>query len=76
VCVAHPLSPDIIGVNRLEIVDIHRKRFIQEMVNAARSHSSGWVTYMRENPNTGQIEHKIACWPPHDGLIFKAGTYE
>ena len=76
VCVAHPLSPDIIGVNRLEIVDIHGKRFIQEMVNAARSQSSGWVTYMRENPNTGQIEHKIAYWQLHDGLLFKAGTYE
>jgi cytochrome c len=53
VCVAHPLSPDIIGANRLETVDIHGKRFIQEMVNAARSQTSGWVSYMRENPNTG-----------------------
>jgi hypothetical protein len=31
---------------------------------------------MRENPNTGQIEHKIAYWQMHDGLIFKAGTYQ
>ena len=52
------------------------KHFIQEIVNAARSQSSGWVTYMRENPNTGKIEHKIAYWQMYDGLIFKAGTYE
>ena len=76
VCVAHPLSPDIVGVNRLDVADMHGKRFIQEIVNAARSQSSGWVTYMRENPNTGKIEHKIAYWQMHDGLIFKAGTYE
>lgn len=76
VCVAHPLSPDIVGVNRLDVADMHGKHFIQEIVNAARSQSSGWVTYMRENPNTGKIEHKIAYWQMHDGLIFKAGTYE
>jgi cytochrome c len=76
VCVAHPLSPDIVGVNRLDVADMHGKRFIQEIVNAAKSQSSGWVTYMRENPNTGRVEHKIAYWQEHDGLIFKAGTYE
>jgi cytochrome c len=76
VCLAHPLSPDIVGVNRLDVADMHGKHFIQEMVNASRSQSSGWVSYMRENPNTGKIEHKIAYWQLHDGLIFKAGTYE
>ena len=76
VCVAHPVSPDVVGQNRLDVADMHGKHFIQEIVNAARTQSSGWVTYMRENPNTGKIEHKIAYWQMHDGLIFKAGTYE
>lgn len=76
VCVAHPLSPDVVGVNRLGVADMHGKKFIQEMINAARSQSSGWITYMRENPNTGKVEHKIAYWQIQDGLIFKAGTYE
>jgi cytochrome c len=76
VCVAHPLSPDIVGANRLDVADMHGKHFILEIVNAAKSQTSGWVTYMRENPNTGQVEHKIAYWQMHDGLIFKAGTYE
>jgi signal transduction histidine kinase len=76
VCVAHPLSPDIVGTNRLDVADMHGKKFILEIVNAARSQSSGWVTYMRENPNTGKVEHKIAYWQVQDGLIFKAGTYE
>ena len=76
VCVAHPLSPDIVGANRLTVADMHGKKFIQEMVDAAKSQSSGWITYMRENPNTGKVEHKIAYWQIQDGLIFKAGTYE
>ena len=76
VCVAHPVSPDVVGQNRLDVADMHGKHFIKEIVDAARSHSDGWVTYMRENPNNGQVEHKIAYWAVHDGLIFKAGTYE
>ena len=76
VCLAHPLSSDVVGVNRLSVADMHGKKFIQEMVDAARSQTSGWITYMRENPNTGKVEHKIAYWQIHDGLIFKAGTYE
>jgi cytochrome c len=76
VCVAHPLSPDVVGVNRLTVADMHGKKFIQEMVDAAKSQASGWISYMRENPNTGKVEHKVAYWQIQDGLIFKAGTYE
>jgi cytochrome c len=76
VCVAHPMSPDIVGQNRLDVADMHGKRFIKEIVDAARTHPDGWVTYMRENPNNGKVEKRIAYWAVHDGLIFKAGTYE
>jgi cytochrome c len=76
VCVAHPRSPDLIGQNRLDSADPLGKRFIREIIDAAKTHQDGWVTYQRENPNNGQIEHKIAYWAVHDGLIFKAGTYD
>ena len=75
VCVAHPVQPSIVGTNRLDVADMHGKKFILEIVNAAKTQSSGWISYMRENPNTGKVEHKIAYWQLHDGLIFKAGTY-
>jgi cytochrome c len=76
VCVAHPVSPEVVGQNRLEVADMHGKHFIKEIVDAAKTQPDGWVTYMRENPNNGKIEKKIAYWAVHDGLIFKAGTYE
>jgi len=76
VCIAHPKSPDIVGQNRLDVADMHGKHFIKEIVDAAKTHPDGWITYMRENPNNGQVEHKIAYWAVRDGLIFKAGTYE
>jgi len=76
VCIAHPRSPDLVGQNRLDTTDPRGKHFIREIIEAAKTHPDGWVTYQRENPNNGQIEHKIAYWAVHDGLIFKAGTYD
>ena len=76
VCVAHPRSPDIVGQNRLDVPDSTGKRVIKEIIDAAKTHPTGWVTYQHENPNNGQIEHKVAYWEVHDGLIFKAGTYD
>ena len=35
VCLAHPLSHDVVGVNRLTVADMKGKKFIQEMVDAA-----------------------------------------
>ena len=76
ICLAHPKFPDVVGQNRLDVADMHGKHFIKEIVDAAKTHPDGWVTYMRENPNNGQVEHKIVYWAVRDGLIFKAGTYE
>jgi cytochrome c len=76
VCVAHPKSPDLVGQNRLNVADVRGKHFIKEIVDAAKTHPDGWITFMKENPNNGKIEHKIAYWEVHDGLIFKAGTYD
>jgi cytochrome c len=76
VCVAHPKSPDLVGQNRLDVADMRGKHFIKEIVDAAKTHPGGWISFMKENPNNGKIEHKIAYWEVHDGLIFKAGTYE
>ena len=76
VCVAHPVSPGIVGLNRLDQADPSGKQFIKEIVTAAKSQPNGWITYMRKNPVSGKIEKKLAYWQVQDGLIFKAGTYE
>jgi signal transduction histidine kinase len=76
VCVAHPVSPGIVGLNRLDQADPNGKQFIKEIVEAAKTKQNGWITYMRKNPVSGKIEKKLAYWQLQDGLIFKAGTYE
>jgi len=75
-CVAHPTTPSLVGLNRLEAADPSGKKFIKEIVDAAKSKPSGWVTYQRKNPVSGNVEHKLAYWEAYDGLIFKAGTYD
>jgi len=75
-CVAHPVSPGIVGLNRMEAADPAGKQWIKEIVEATKTQKSGWITYMRKNPVSGKIEHKLAYWELADDLIFKAGTYE
>ena len=75
VCVAHPVTPALVGINRLEQTDPSGKFVYKDMVNASKAKPSGWIEYMRKNPTDGQIEKKIAYWELYDGLIFKAGTY-
>jgi cytochrome c len=75
-CVAHPVTQSLVGLNRLEAADPSGKKFIKEIVDAAKSKPSGWLTYQRKNPVDGKVENKLAYWEVHDGLIFKAGTYD
>jgi cytochrome c len=75
VCVAHPVTPALVGVNRLEQTDPNGKFVYKEMIVASKAKPSGWIEYMRKNPIDGKIEKKVAYWELHDGLIFKAGTY-
>ncbi len=75
-CVAHPISPGIVGLNRLDTADPSGKLFIKEMIDTAKTKPSGWLNYGRKNPVSGKIENKTAYWEVQDGLIFKAGTYQ
>jgi len=76
VCVAHPTSPGVVGLNRMEAADPDGKQWIKEMVQAAKAKPSGWLTYKRKNPVSGKIENKLAYWERVDDLLLKAGTYE
>lgn len=75
-CVAHPVTPGIVGLNRIDQADPNGKKYIKEIVDESKSKPSGWTSYLRKNPVSGKIEKKLAYWQVHDGLIFKAGTYE
>jgi len=75
VCLAHPISPAKVGLNRLDQSDSEGKFYIKDLVEAAKQKPSGWIEYVMKNPLTGKLQEKTAYWEVHDGLIFKAGTY-
>jgi cytochrome c len=75
VCVAHPISPAKVGLNRLDQSDSAGKFYVKDLVDAAKQKPSGWIEYVMKNPTTAKLENKTAYWEVHDGLIFKAGTY-
>jgi len=75
VCLAHPISPAKVGLNRLDSADSAGKFYIKEIVDTAKTKPSGWIDYVMKNPTTGKLENKTAYWEVADGLIFKAGTY-
>ncbi len=75
VCVAHPISPAKVGLNRLDQSDSAGKFYVRELVDSAKQKPSGWIEYVMKNPMSGKLQNKLAYWEAHDGLIFKAGTY-
>jgi cytochrome c len=75
VCVAHPISPAKVGLNRLDQSDSAGKFYVRDLVAAAKQRPSGWIDYVMKNPTTGKLQNKTAYWEAYDGLIFKAGTY-
>src|SRR5258707_78555 len=75
VCVAHPISPAKVGLNRLDQSDSAGKFYVKDLVDAAKQKPSGWIEYVMKNPTSGRLQNKTAYWEVHDGLIFKAGTY-
>ncbi len=75
VCVAHPISPAKVGLNRLDQSDSAGKFYVKDLVEAAKQKPSGWIEYVMKNPTSGKLQNKTAYWEVHDGLIFKAGTY-
>ena len=76
VCLAHPISPEAVGTNRLEQKDLNGKYWIKEIIETTKKgETTGWTSYVRKNPVSGKMQDKLSYWELHDGLIFKAGLY-
>jgi cytochrome c len=76
VCLAHPISPEVVGTNRLEQKDLNGKYWIKEIIEATKKgNTTGWTSYVRKNPVSGRMQDKVSYWELNDGLIFKAGLY-
>jgi methyl-accepting chemotaxis protein len=73
--VAHGANAGNIGKDLINQKDPDGKLFVQERIEIARSKGSGWQDYKMINPNTKEVEDKMAYIEKCDNLIVGAGAY-
>jgi cytochrome c len=72
------VNPKLVGKSQMEIEDVNGKKFLQEMVELAKTKGSGWVEYMYKNPASGQIQPKKSYVQriPGTELFAACGIYK
>lgn len=74
--IAHPKNPKLIGKDLLNVPDPDGKMFRKEIVEVAKTKSTGWVDYRYTNPETKKIEAKTTYVLKVDDMILCCGTYK
>ena len=72
--IAHPTRPDFIGTSPSVRRDINGKPYGLQIVAAPEE--GAWVSYVFENPDTGELQRKNTWVVRRDGLVFGSGWYE
>ncbi len=72
--VAHPVSPNLIGLDVKTIVASDGQEAGREIAGATES--GIWTRYLWPNPESEEEEIKHTWSVRHDGLIFSVGYYE
>jgi cytochrome c len=75
---AHPIKPDMIGKNWMDLKDKEGKLFFKELIETAKSKGSGWVSYKWPKPGEEALSEKITyCYRvPGTNLMTAAGIYK
>ncbi|MGZ5112297.1 MAG: methyl-accepting chemotaxis protein [Usitatibacter sp.] len=76
VTLAHGGDPSVCGQNHFEVKAADGRKFIQEIVDLARSRGKGWCDYPWKNPATGRTEQKSTYFEAVDGAILACGIYK
>jgi signal transduction histidine kinase len=78
VMLAHPMSPNLIGKNLLDLKDKEGKEFFKEFIALAKEKGSGWVDYMWPKPGEEAPSKKSSYILKVEGkdLIVGAGIYK
>ena len=75
VIVANGSTPDARGQNHLGIKAADGRRFIQEIVDVAKTKGKGWCDYPWKNPVTGRTEQKSTYFEAVEGAFLACGIY-
>jgi signal transduction histidine kinase len=73
--IAHGGNPSLVGQNLYNMQDANGVKVIQELINLARQ-GGGWLSYLWDNPVTGQNEPKLGyAIAVDDTWWLGSGTY-
>jgi cytochrome c len=76
----HPLKPNMVGQNVLEIKDSDGKRFFKEMCDVVSKNGNGWVQYQWPKPGQkdGSVKVSYVCGATVDGkkVVVGCGVYD
>jgi len=72
---AHGINDKYVGQNFMDVKDASGKKFIQEIIESARSKDSGSVEYEWYNPVTKDDLLKQVYFEKVNDLIFCSGVY-
>lgn len=75
-CLAHGVKKERIGKVLLDDKDADGKAFVRERVAIAKEKGKGWQDYKFQNPQTKQIEQKVAYVELVDDVIVACGAYK
>lgn len=73
---AHGANDKYVGQNFMDVRDANGKKFVQEIIQSARSKDSGWVEYVWHNPVTKGDLPKQVYFEKVNDLIICSGDYK
>lgn len=76
VIIMHPVFPQFVGVDALNMKDPNGKLFIKELCDIAMTKGSGTVDYAFLNPVSNKVEQKISYTERIDDIVFSSGAYK
>jgi len=75
-CLAHPITPALIGKNMINLKDADGKNFTREATEIAQKNGSGTVGYRWSHPQTKKVEKKETYFEMVNGIIIYCGYYK
>jgi signal transduction histidine kinase len=73
---ANGYKVDIVGTNRLVVKDVDGKYYMRELLEQAKTKSSGWVDYKYADPINGKIEQKSTYFEIYEDVAICCGIYK
>ena len=72
---AHPMEPELMGKNLVDLKDSEGKPFIRRIVDAAKTKGYGFTDYIWHSPESDDELHKTVFFERADGIVLCSGFY-